>query len=313
MKRNLLFLFMLGIFVSFNSCGDDEEPEDEAKNIVELASDTDNLSTLVSALTQADLVSALEASGPFTVFAPTNAAFQDLLDSNDDWDSLADIDNATLSSVLLFHVIEGEVLAADLTDAYVPSLSSGPNDEAISLQTAVTGGVSFNGSAEPSTTDVDATNGVVHIIDEVMLPPTVVDLALNNDIFSTLVAALTREDLTTDFVSILSGEGPFTVFAPTNDAFAALLAEVPEWNELADIPVETLEAVLKYHVVSGGNVQSDELTDGQNIPTLGGTLTTDLSEGAKLETSSGQSVGIAVTDVQGANGVVHAVSAVLLP
>ncbi len=315
--QNLKFL-ILGVFIlnlfTFTACSsDDEAPTPEPMDIVETALATDDLSILVDALTQTNLVATLQSDGPFTVFAPTNAAFQTLLDSNPNWNSLSDIDNATLSNVLKFHVLAADVKAADLTDSYVTSLATGPNNEQIVLQVDVTGGVKFNGSATPSTTDVETTNGTVHIIDEVMLPPSVVNLALNNPIFSTLVAALTRSDLTTDYVSILSGAGPFTVFAPTNDAFQALLDSNTEWESLDDIPVATLEAVLNYHVVSGANVQSDELTDNQEVGALGGTLTIDLSSGAKLETTSNQSVNIILTDAQGANGVVHVVDEVLLP
>lgn len=309
-------ILALGLF-TFTSCGDDDETVEPTPvvplDIVDTAIATDDLSTLVAALQQADLVSTLQMDGPFTVFAPTNDAFQALLDSNEDWNSLADIDNATLENVLKFHVLAADIQAADLTDSYVTSLATGPNSEQIVLQIDVTGGVQFNGSAMPITTDVDATNGTVHIIDEVMLPPSVVDIALNNPNFSTLVAALTRDDLSADFVSILSGNGPFTVFAPTNAAFQALLDSNNEWNELGDIPVGTLEAVLNYHVVQNANVQSDELSDDQEVASIGGTLMVDLSDGAKLETTSGQSVNIVLTDVQGANGVVHVVDAVLLP
>lgn len=315
--KNFKFLFIglltLNLFVT--SCSDDDstDPGTEEMSIVDTAIATDDLSILVDALTSANLVAALQADGPFTVFAPTNQAFQDLLDATPAWTTLEDIPADVLENVLLFHVVSGEVRAADLTDTYVSTLSSAPNSEAVSLKVDVTGGVVFNGSANPVTTDVDATNGVIHIIDEVMLPPSVVDIALDNDNFSTLVAALTRQDLTTNFVDILSGSGPFTVFAPTNDAFQALLDSNDDWENLADIPVETLEAVLTYHVVSGANVQSDELTDNQVINSLGGTLTVDLTDGARMETTSEQSVRIIITDVQGTNGVVHAVDTVLLP
>ena len=313
-------LFFYGFLVSslflMTSCGEETdpvEPTPETKDIVGTAMDAENLSILVEALTQADLVSALQGDGPFTVFAPTNDAFQALLDSNADWNSLSDIDNATLANVLKFHVVSGDVKAGDLTDTYVPTLATGPNDESISLKVDVTGGVKFNGSANPVTTDVETTNGTVHIIDQVMLPPSVVDIALNNDNFSILVAALTREDLSLDYVQFLSGAGPFTVFAPTNDAFMALLESNADWNSLEDIPVATLGAVLDYHVV-GANVQAGQLSDDQVVMTVGGSnLTVDLSDGAKLETTSGQSVDIIITDVQGANGVVHAVNQVLVP
>lgn len=308
-------LMMATLMLTLFSCGnDDDQPTPAPKDIVELAQVTDDLSTLVAALKSANLVSALQADGPFTVFAPTNAAFQALLDSNDDWNSLSDIPEATLKNVLLHHVVSGKVMAADLSDTYVNTLATGPKSENLSLQVEVTGGVEFNGDAKPVKTDVSAPNGVVHIIDKVMLPPNVVDVALNNSNFSSLVTALTDSRHTTDFVSVLKGDGPFTVFAPTNAAFQALLDSDTDWNSIGDIPIETLDAVLKYHVVNGANVQSDELTNGQEVTMFGsGKVTVDLSDGAKLTTGSGQSVSITSTDVQGANGVVHVVDTVLLP
>jgi len=316
--KNLTSLMFLGFFLSFGlltSCSNDDDPIiEKPKSIVDIAVADSNLSILVSALQKADLVSALQADGPFTVFAPTDTAFQALLDSNDSWNSLDDIPVETLKSVLLFHVISGEVKAADLSNTYVNTLSTGPNDEMLSLQVEVDGAVEFNGDSKPIATDVMASNGVIHTIDKVMLPANVVTLALNNSGFTSLVAALTDSRHTTDFVSLLSQEGPYTIFAPTNDAFQALLDSNDSWNSLADIPIATLEAVLKYHVFAGGNVQSDELSDDQEITMFDGNIVTvDLSSGAKLDTSSGQSVTISLTDVQGTNGVVHVVSSVLLP
>ena len=147
-----------------------------------------------------------------------------------------------------------------------------------------------------------------------MLPPSIVTLALNNSGLTSLVAALTDTRHTTDFVSVLNGDGPFTVFAPTNAAFQALLDSNDDWNGLGDVPIATLDAVLKYHVVNGANVQAIQLSDNQEITMLsGGMLTVDLTDGAKLETSSNQSVVISLTDVQGTNGVIHVVDNVLLP
>jgi uncharacterized surface protein with fasciclin (FAS1) repeats len=305
----LIFILLVFSLATFTSCGDDEETP---SSIVDTAIDSDNLSLLVEALTQADLVSTLEGNGPFTVFAPTNAAFQALLDSNDDWNSLSDIDNATLANVLKFHVIASDVKAADLTDSYVTTLAAGPNAEQIVLQVDVTGGVKFNGSATPTTTDIDATNGTIHIINEVMLPPNVVNLASNNGLFTSLVAALTRSDLMTDYISILTGDGPFTVFAPTNDAFQALLDSNADWNSLDDIPVATLEAVLNYHVVNGANVQSGQLSDGQEVDALGGKFTIEIGDSVKV-IGGNSSATIILTDAQGSNGVVHVIDTVLIP
>ncbi|WP_440069036.1 fasciclin domain-containing protein [Tenacibaculum discolor] len=315
--KNLTSVLFLGLFLSFGlltSCSDDDPVIEKPKNIVDLAVADSNLSVLVAALQKADLVSALQADGPYTVFAPTDAAFQALLDSNDSWNSLDDIPVETLKSVLLFHVISGEVKAADLSNTYVNTLSTGPNDEMLSLQIEVDGAVEFNGDSKPIATDVMASNGVIHTIDKVMLPANVVTLALNNSGFTSLVAALTDSRHTTDFVSLLKEDGPYTIFAPTNDAFQALLDSNDSWSSLADIPIATLEAVLKYHVFAGGNVQSDELSDDQEITMFDGNIVTvDLSSGAKLDTSSGQSVVISLTDVQGTNGVIHVVDSVLLP
>ncbi|WP_299118340.1 fasciclin domain-containing protein [uncultured Tenacibaculum sp.] len=309
--------FFLVLFLSiclFTSCSDDDSVITDNDDIVQKAIKTSDLSSLVAALQRANLVSALQADGPFTVFAPNNKAFQDLLDSNNSWNSLDDIPLETLKTVLLYHVLSGKVMKNDLSDTYVNTLATGPNDEPLSLQVEVTGAVEFNGDSKPVTTDISATNGVVHIIDKVMLPPDVVTLALNNSGFTSLVVALTDTRHTTDFVSLLKMTGPYTIFAPTNSAFQALLDSNAAWNSLADIPIATLEAVLKYHVFAGGNVQADQLTDNQEITMFsGGKVTVDLSSGAKLETSSGQSVVISVTDVQGTNGVIHAIDNVLLP
>ena len=309
--KKLLPILILSIF--FQSCSDDEEvtPVIVTNTIVDVAVAND-LTSLVAAVVRADLATTLSGDGPFTVFAPTNAAFQALLDSNASWSSVNDIPVETLKAVLLFHVLSGTVGSGDLSDSYVSTLSTGPNDEAISLQVEVTGGVEFNGDANPVVVDVNASNGIVHVIDKVMLPPNVVTLALNNAGFTSLVAALTDSRHTTDFVAVLSGAGPFTVFAPTNAAFQALLDSNTEWNSVADIPVATLEVVLLYHVVNEANVQSGQLSNG-DVPTLGGTITIDLTNGAQIVTSSDQTVNIIIKDVQGANGVIHAVDTVLLP
>lgn len=305
----MLFL----ILVSVSACSEDDDPMDEPMTIVETAQATDDLSLLVEAVIAADLVDALN-SGTFTVFAPNNAAFQALLDSDPTWNAIEDIPVSVLTSVLLFHVVEGEVRAGDLSDTYVNTLSTGPNSEPLSLQVTTTGGVTFDGDALPLTTDVEASNGVVHIIDKVMMPNSLVEFALGNPDFSTLVQALTRPSFNGVFVTTLSGVGPFTVFAPNNAAFDALIAAVPAWNSLDDIDDATLQAVLSYHVFDGGNVQADQLSDGQTITMFSGDdLTFDLSSGAAISTPGNTDpVNILLTDVQGTNGVIHVVENVLL-
>ncbi len=309
-----LFIMVLTGFL-FTACSKNNNDDDlpYSNDIVDVAASTPNLSTLVAAVQKAGLVDALKNTGMKTVFAPTNDAFQALLDANADWSSLDDIPVATLQSVLLFHVLGSRVASTDLSDTYVNTLAIGPNSEPLSLQVETTGAIEFNGDAAPVTVDVAASNGIIHIIDKVMLPPNVVTVALNNAGFTNLVAALTDARHSTDFVSILSGTGPFTIFAPTNEAFQALLDSEASWNSLADIPIATLDAVLKYHVISGANVQGDELTDG-TVEAIAGTITIS---GTSINTSSDQNVpiliGAATNDVQGSNGVIHAIGSVLLP
>lgn len=140
----------------------------------------------------------------------------------------------------------------------------------------------------------------------------IVEIAQGNSDFSILVQALTRSDLSTNYATVLSGTGPFTVFAPTNAAFSALLTELGVAS-LNDIPAATLEAVLKYHVVSG-KVLSSSLTEGQVVTTLNpGTFKVGLSGGAKITDANNRVSNITSVDIEGSNGVIHAIDKVLLP
>lgn len=310
----LLPALFLGAVVSFSSCSeDDDDVIVEEQNIVELAQGNADLSSLVAAATRAGLVDELsDENANLTVFAPTNAAFSAFLTANG-FASVDEVPVDLLTQILLNHVVGSELKAADLTTGYVSTLATfGATTANISLFVNTSGGVTLNGGAAVATADVDASNGVVHVIDEVIGLPTVVTFATSNPDFSILVQALTRQDLTTDFVEILSGSGPFTVFAPTNAAFAALLTELGVAS-LNDIPVATLEAVLTYHVV-GANVRAAALSEGQVVTTLnGGTFTIGLTGGASITDENNRVANIVATDVQGANGVVHVLDKVILP
>lgn len=311
MKNFVFSLFIaLGVISIFSAC--DDTDNGQPKNIVELAQGTADLSTLVAAVQRAGLVDALTAEGPLTVFAPTNQAFSDLLAALG-YTKLEDVPVDALKNILLNHVVSGEVKSTDLATGYVETLLPfGTTTSYLNNYVDLTSGVKIGG-ATVTTADVDASNGVVHIINKVIVPPTVVNQALNNANFSTLVAALTRSDLGVDYVGILSGDGPFTVFAPTNAAFTALLTELGV-GSLNDIPAATLNKVLQYHVVSGANVLSTQLTNGQEVTTfLGQKFTINLTGGAKIQDAAGRTSNIIITDVQGSNGVVHAIDKVILP
>ncbi|MFO7370807.1 MAG: fasciclin domain-containing protein [Bacteroidales bacterium] len=299
--KSILALSLIGLF-TFSACSKDDENDqiEEMQSIVEIASSNSSFSILVEALTKADLVGALEGNGPFTVFAPTNDAFAALL--NDlGVGSLDDLSAEALKPILLYHVVSGKVLSTQLTDGYVATLSEGPEESSISLQVK-TGEVLLNGSARVTAADVSASNGVIHIIDKVLLPPTVVDLAINNPAFSILVQAVVKAEL----VETLSGAGSFTVFAPTDAAFQQLFADLGV-NGIADLTKEQLTPILLYHVVSG-NVMSGDLSTG-NVPTLNGNIAVNVGTSVTINGSTQ----VVLTDVQGSNGIVHVIDKVLLP
>ena len=285
-------------------------------SIATLAAANSGFSSLVAALSAADLVNTVATGGPFTVLAPDDAAFTSFLDGA----ALGDIPVETLTQVLLNHVLDGVTLAGDLTSAgngYTNTLASGAGGNAMSLYFNTDSGVSFNGVSNVSAADVIAENGVIHAVDGVIGLPSVVTFALADPNFSTLVAALTDSRLTTDFVATLStpngtDPAPFTVFAPTNSAFADLLTEL-NVSGLADIDEPTLNATLTYHVVGGANVLDSDLTDDLKVATLGGEITANISGGATLTDANDRVSDITATNVQAANGVIHAISKVILP
>jgi len=315
----LTFLFCVGF--SIQSCSDDDDDVSTPtvpSNIVEIALDTPDLSNLVAALSVADgnLVDVL-SGGEFTVLAPTNEAFETFLAANG-FMSLSEVPTDVLSNILLNHVISGTVNSTNLVDTgsgYSTTNASNMDGDNLSLYFDTSSGVTFNGISSVVAADIVASNGIVHVVDEVIGLPTVVTFAVSNPALSTLVAALTTEGLSVDIVSILSSSdepSPFTVFAPTNDAFGSLLAEL-EFNALGDIPVSILEATLGTHVAPEANVRSTDLVDGMSVNTIGSTITVSLSDGAKLIDSNGRESNIVAVDIQAYNGVVHVIDNVLLP
>ena len=305
------FLFVLSF--SLISCNKDDDNTPEPQNIVQLASDNPNLSSLVAAVQRAGLVDVLSGTDNFTVFAPTNQAFENFLNTAG-FANLEAVPTDVLRNVLLNHVVIGTVRSTDLTTGYFNSQATfGNTNNNLSLYVNTTSGVRINNVATVTSADIAASNGIVHVVDAVIGLPTITTFATSNADFSILVAALTRSDLSANFAQVLEGDGPFTVFAPTNAAFAALLSELG-LSDLADIPAELLEAVLTYHVVGAGNVRAENLTNGQAVTTLQGqNFTVNLGTGATITDARGRNANIIATNVQGINGVVHVIDRVILP
>ena len=225
-KLAMITMMFLATGLIFTACNDDEDPapEMESKNIVEVAQDAGQFDSLIEAAQKAGLADFLSTENNLTVFAPTDAAFASLLQDLG-LTSLDDVPAALLAQILSYHVIGSKAMAADLSQGYYPTLAKF-DDNNISMYIKTGNGVSINENTTVTAADVEASNGIIHVVDKVILPPTVVNIALANENFTTLVQAVVKAGL----VDALSGDGPFTVFAPTNDAFAALFAQLGDFG-----------------------------------------------------------------------------------
>jgi transforming growth factor-beta-induced protein len=270
------------------------------QSILDAAMGLSDFSSLVAALAKANLASTFMMDGAFTVFAPTNDAFASFLESNNL--SFDDLTAEALTPILKYHVVGSKVMSGSLSTGYVGTIYEAIEGNPVTLFVEVDGGVKINGSINVTTPDVETSNGVIHVIDGLLSPTSVVDIALNNGSFTQLVEAVVKAEL----VETLSAEGPFTIFAPTDAAFEELFTALGV-SGIDEISAETLIPILQYHVVAG-NVLSGDLSEG-DVETLNGKFTLSLSE---TVTINGTSVVIA-TDIQGTNGVVHVIDEVLLP
>ncbi len=315
LSKNLLLLIMTLAILSCSNDDDnnDKAPENTPETITELAVATPNLSSLVAALQKANLAQTLDDPGNYTVFAPTNAAFDAFLSANN-FASLDDVPVDVLTQVLLNHVIDGEVKSTALTTGYVKTLAKVTLDDKelnVSMFINTSGEVLINGVSKPDTAnlDIDATNGVIHIVDAVIGLPNIVDHALANPSLTSLVAALSAAD--GDLVNVLKGDGPFTVLAPLNDGFTEFL----DGAALSSIPTDDLAQVLLNHVLSGATLSTDlvnavagytstktKVFDDRYL-----SLYFDTTDGVKF---NGKST-VQAADIVASNGIIHAVDKVI--
>jgi len=270
------------------------------QSILDAAMGLADFSSLVAALAKANLASTFMMDGAYTVFAPTNDAFAAFLESNSL--SFEDLTAEALTPILKYHVVGSKVMSGSLSTGYVGTIYEAIDGNPVALYVEVDGGVMLNGSVNVTSADIETSNGVIHVIDAVLTPTSVVDIALNNGNFTQLFEAVVKAGL----VETLNGEGPFTIFAPTDAAFAELYAALGVTG-IEEISSETLIPILQYHVVSG-NVRSSDLSDG-DVETLNGKFSISLSGPITINGTSE----IISTDVQGINGVVHFIDEVLLP
>ena len=276
----------------------------QAQTIVDLAAATPELSTLVTALAAGNLLDTLRGPGPFTVFAPTNEAF-DLLPPGTIEFLLDPANIGELVDVLTYHAAAGDVRSPDLSNGQLVATLQGDD-----VRVSILSGRALINDGEVTAADILATNGVVHIIDRVLLPPAprpsanIVELAVATPDLSTLVVAVVAGGL----VETLSGPGPFTVFAPTNEAFDLLPAGTIEFL-LDPANIGALVNILTYHVVAG-EAMAGSLCNGQSIETIQGQDVSVTIIGSRVFIDGSE---VIAADVLASNGVVHLIDQVLLP
>jgi len=271
-------------------------PTPAPKTIIETAQDAGSFTTLLAAVEAAGLTETLSGEGPFTVFAPTDDAFTGLPEGT--VAILLQDPQGDLKDILLYHVVSGELMAADVASQPDAMTLLGKR-----LRFDTTDGVMVDG-AEVITADIVCSNGVIHVIDAVMLPKgNIVETAVADGRFTTLVAAVQAAGLG----PTLSDETmDYTVFAPTDDAFAALPAGTVE--ALLEDPQGQLTQILLYHVANGRFMASDVVTMDSILTLQGSALVIDTTDGVMVDGAN-----VIIADVECSNGVIHVIDAVLIP
>ena len=338
MKKLLLGILTVVLSLSLGSCSDDDgytpNPSGEIPNIVETAIDVDLLDSLVAALTKADeesstnLIQTLSGDGPFTVFAPTNDAFTALFESLPGYSRLDDFDTDAekllLAQILSYHVLPSAVSSSMIQEGMTAQTVQGGE-----LTFSLSGGVRISDAtsedARVLTPDVLTSNGIVHIIDKVLVPQEVLDVLLpQNTIVDIAVAtesvSVLRDAVIKTFLAdTLNGEGPFTVFAPTNTAFVALLDALgSEYNGLDDFDtteeIDLFKNILLYHVVPG-EIKSTDLAAGEVVTAFSDNKIEVIASGNAFVIGDASEVdaNIEAADIMASNGVIHLIDKVLLP
>lgn len=324
MIKEFLALILVVIVFSFSACSDDDGSFTNNQsttintplptlNLAELADSTDDLDSFYVALTLTGLDAILSDTDRYTALAPSNAAFRTALNNNGAT-RLSQFNISQLTQLLEYHILLGEIKSSDLNDDYYAESynNHGVTGENIVVEVDVTDGVFFNNTGEVISADIAATNGRIHIIDSLITPFNIYGPILFDERFDSLNVALTRQGYT--FIATITGQGsgPFTIFAPTNEAFVDLLDSTPIWNSVSDIPNFVLESVLESHIILNSNLRSNQLTQGQTIqPINSNTLTVDITNGVQLTNLNNATSNIIGKDYQGSNGVVHAINQVL--
>lgn len=319
-KKILGLLLPMVTVLFFISCDTNDDGPPPAENtLAELIAASANHSTLEAALERADLTDELQAPASITIFAPTDVAFATFL-ADAGFSSIEDVPEDVLQQILLNHVIGARVdesILRALGKNYLETLADGPGtDTNLALYfDATTATIKFNGQSNLTESDIAATNGVLHVVNAVIDRPTLATFVQSNDAFSELTTALTTATPGTNFMNTLGGTTTYTLFAPPDVAFEALLDSNPDWDNVSDIEEEDLTAILQHHLVSG-NLRSTDISNNETVASLEGDLLTFSTANGNVEITDGDGnsgVVVVFANIQALNGVLHAIEAVLIP
>jgi uncharacterized surface protein with fasciclin (FAS1) repeats len=308
------------LLIYFNSCSKDENESQMViqKTIFDHLNSSMGYSYLTYALQKTDLDDVLNGAGDYTLYAPNNSAFIGFL-MREGYSSLDEVPTEALKKLLLNHVMIGQIRYRDFKSGYYPTAAtSDVNDLPLSMYiNQVNMRVTLNGSSRIVQGNVNASNGVIHAVNAVIPIPSLVTFVLADPDLYNLGLALTRDDLSVDFPSILSTKNgsvpaPFTVFAPNNTAFVNFLNEL-EVERLSSIDEPNLILTLKHHVLGEINALSTDLSDNLTLDTMGGEITANITGGASLTDGNARVSNIVAVDIQADNGVLHIIDRVILP
>lgn len=320
MIKNLKFFTVMFLALAIQSCSNDDDDDYvmQPKTIFEHVATSSNYSYLTYALQKTNLDAVLNGVENYTLYAPSNMAFGRFL-MEAGFSNIDEVPTQLLTQILLNHVMAGKIEYRDFVTGYFQTAATSvASDTPLSIHIEqVNMRVTLNGESRITQGNVYATNGVIHVVDRVVPIPSIVTFAKADAGLTNLLIALTRPDLTADFASILStnvgtAPAPFTVFAPTDQAFIDLLVELGA-QSLSDIDEPTLKATLTYHVIGEANALSTDLSDNLELNTLGGPITANITGGATLTDGNNRVSKIIAVDVQANNGVIHVIDKVILP
>lgn len=290
--------------------------------IYDLARLTPGYATLAKAIERAGLVELLSDPGAnLTVFAPNDSAFLAYLSNFEGIDSLEDIPEADLANLLLNHLVEGRFSSSQIIAAgtgYVNTLATVGNEDQdfLSLHINTADGVVLNGASKVVFPDFAVSNGTVHLVDAIIDLPTVATFAIADPEFSSLAQALNAVEGSAGYIEDLqtpwgTDPAPFTILAPDNDAFAALLDEVGV-SGLDGLDANVVATTLAYHVIAGANLRSDDILSG-TVTTLGGDVTVTVGEGISITDANNRISTVTAANIQAYNGVIHVIDRVIRP